>query len=133
MRRFVFGVAAAFVAIGGSATVAGAFDEYCDWDPPVAILTPAGNLVTVHDSVWTAGLLQIGVPVTSYSVSRAYDRAGNPVTAVDMVVTVPAGLLSNFRTQDYVATGPLLSGTVLASAAGTSGSPTHLRFNLSTP
>jgi len=133
MRKIVFGVAAAFVAIGGSTSIAGAFDEYCDWDPPVAILTPAGNLVTVHDSVWTSNLLQVGLPVTGYTATRAYDSAGHPITAVDMVVTVPSGLLLSFQTRDYVATGPLLSGTVLASASGTSGTPTHLRFNLNTP
>lgn len=133
MRRLILGAFAAVAALAAGPAAAGAYAEYCDWDPPVAIVTPAGNLVTVHDSVWTSSVLNIGTPVTTYAATRTYDRKGNAETAVDMAITVPAGLLYSFQVQDYVATGPLLSGTVLASASGYSGQTLHLYFTLQTP
>jgi hypothetical protein len=112
---------------------AGAMMEFCDWDPLVAVVTPAGNVVLVYDSVWTSTPLNVGLPVSSYSASRIYDEDGNPMTAVNMVINVPTGLLFRFATKDMVTTGPLGSGTVLASQSGTSGTPVHLNFTLKQP
>jgi len=107
--------------------------DSCDWDPLVAVVTPAGNVVLVYDSVWTSTPLNVGLPVTTYSVSRIYDEDGNPMTAVNMVINVPTGLLFRFATKDMVTTGPLGSGTVLASQSGTSGTPVQLNFTLKQP
>jgi hypothetical protein len=52
------------------------------------------------------------------------------LTAVEMVINVPTGLLWRFSTLNLVTTGPLGSGTVLAKQNGTSGSPVHLYFTL---
>jgi hypothetical protein len=112
---------------------AGAMMEYCDWDPLVPIVTPGGHVVLVYDSVWTNSPLNVGLPISTYSVSRVYDDDGNPMTAVDMVVRVPTGLLFRFATTDLVSTGPFGSGTVLARQGGTSGSPVHLYFTLNQP
>jgi hypothetical protein len=109
---------------------AGAMVEWCDWDPVVPVVTPAGNVVLLFDSVWTSSPLNIGLPVASYTVSRTYDLHGRPLTAVDMVINVPTGLLWRFSTLNLVTTGPLGSGTVLAKQNGTSGSPVHLYFTL---
>jgi hypothetical protein len=109
---------------------AGAGMEWCDWDPVVPVITPAGNVVLVFDSVWTSSPLYLGLPVASYTVSRTYDQHGKPLTAVDMVITVPSGLLFKFATTDMVTTGPLGSGQVLAQQNGTSGSAVHLHFTL---
>jgi hypothetical protein len=109
---------------------AGAMVEWCDWDPVVPVVTPAGNVVLLFDSVWTSSPLNIGLPVASYTVSRTYDLHGRPLTAVEMVINVPTGLLWRFSTLNLVTTGPLGSGTVLAKQNGTSGSPVHLYFTL---
>src|SRR5436853_6705942 len=88
-----------------SPTTAGAWATYCDWDPLVLIVTPGGHIVPVYDSVWTSSLLDLGVPLESYTVSRAYDRMGKPVTVVDMTISVPNGLLFRDSTVDEVTTG----------------------------
>src|SRR5207244_8891065 len=66
---------------------------HCDWDPIVPVITPGGNLVLVYDSVWTAYATSLGLPLASYTAKRAYDSSGRPVTAVDMAITTPTGLL----------------------------------------
>lgn len=129
-------VAAAAMAVGMSVAMpvsAGAGMEWCDWDPVVAIVTPAGNVVLVYDSVWTSGPTDVGLPVASYTASRVYDEDGLAQTAVDMVITVPSGLLVKFSTTDMVTTGPLGSGAVLSQANGTSGTAVHLHFILKKP
>ncbi len=129
MRRVILAAATAVVAATLSIVPAGAWATYCDWDPLVLIVTPDGNVVPVYDSVWTASPLNIGLPVESYTATRGYDH-GRPVTDVDVAITVPAGMLFAFSTDDMVSTGPLGTGTTLASKPGTSGSTTHLKFRL---
>lgn len=109
---------------------AGAWMEWCDWDPIVPIITPAGHIVLVYDSVWTSSPLDVGLPVESYTVSRSYGEDGEPLTAVEMVISVPSGLLFQFATTDVVTTGPLGSGQVLAKQNGTSGAAVLLHFTL---
>jgi hypothetical protein len=117
-------------AIGTQISQVGAAEYFCDWDPPVLVSTPGGNLETVYVSVWTSSYLNIGLPVASYTATRGYDAGGSPVTNVDMAVYVPAGLLWRFKTVSQVSTGLLGGGSVLATASGNSGSTTHLRFTL---
>jgi hypothetical protein len=126
-------VAAALAAgiMVASPASAGAFMTYCDWDPLVLIVTPGGHIVPVYDSVWTSSVLDLGLPLESYTVKRVYDEHGHPHTAVDMTISVPTGLLFQYSTYDEVTTGLLGSGTVLAHATGTSGTPVHLKFTLS--
>ena len=130
MKRRLLGLMIGAVAGMFGTSQALAWMSYCDWDPPVVIVTPAGNVVTVHDSVWTSSLLNVGLPLTGYTATRVYASNGTPETAVDMSVWVPTELLWQYRFNAYVATGPLLSGQVLASAQGTSGTPVHLKFVL---
>src|SRR5438132_1183183 len=104
-----------------SPTSAGAWATYCDWDPLVLIVTPAGHIVPVYDTVWTSSPLDLGLPLESYTVARAYDAAGNPVTVVHMTISVPTGLLFRYAVTDEVTTGLLGSGAVLAGQGGTAG------------
>jgi hypothetical protein len=115
-----------------SPTSAGAWFAYCDWDPIVVIVTPAGHLVPVYDSVWTSSLLDLGLPVESYTTSRVYAADGTPETAVDITITVPTGLLLRYNVNDMVTSGPLGTGALYAAQSGTSGSPVHLKFVLKT-
>lgn len=130
MKRVMVAAAIAAGLAVATPVSAGAMVEWCDWDPVVPVVTPAGNVVLLFDSVWTSSPLNIGLPVASYTVSRTYDLHGRPLTAVDMVINVPTGLLWRFSTLNLVTTGPLGSGTVLAKQNGTSGSPVHLYFTL---
>ncbi len=133
MKRVLVAAAMAAGIMVASPASAGAWVNYCDWDPLVLILTPGGNVVPVYDSVWTASPLDLGLPVESYTVQRVYDANGNPQTAVDMTISVPTGLPFQYQTTDEVTTGLLGSGTLLARKNGTSGVPVHLKFVLSQP
>lgn len=133
MKRVLVAAAMAVGILVASPASAGAWFTYCDWDPLVLVVTPGGNVVPVYDSVWTASPLDLGLPLESYTTQRVYDADGNPLTAVDMTISVPAGLLFQYQTTDEVTTGLLGSGTVLARKNGTSGAPVHLKFILSQP
>ena len=128
-RALLAGLLAAGLLVFSPST-AGAWFAYCDWDPIVLIITPAGHIVPVYDSVWTTSLLDLGLPLESYKASRVYDAQGNPETAVDMTITVPTGLLFRYSVNDMVTSGPLGSGTLYAARSGTSGTPVHLYFVL---
>ena len=133
MKRLVVAGALALGLLAASPTSAGAFVTWCDWDPIVLIVTPAGHIVPVYDSVWTSSPLDLAVPLESHTVARAYDSSGRPVTVVYMTIYVPTGLLFRYATTDMVTTGLLGSGKVLAYASGTSGKPVHLKFILPVP
>ena len=130
MKRVVVAAALAAGILMCSPTSAGAWATYCDWDPIVPIVTPGGHIVLVYDSVWTQSPLSLGLPLVTYMISRVYDKAGQPHTAVDMKITVPTGLLFHYTTYNMVTSGLLGSGTVYAAKYGTSGTPVHLYFTL---
>jgi hypothetical protein len=124
---------AAALAVGllvSSPASAGAWATYCDWDPLVLVVTPSGHVVPVYDSVWTSSLVDLGLPLESYTTSRVYDASGSPETAVDMEIYVPTGLLFRYQVHDMVTSGLLGTGTVYAQENGTSGSAVHLKFVL---
>lgn len=130
MKRVVVAAALAAGLLMSSPVSAGAWATYCDWDPLVLIATPGGHIVPVYDSVWTASPLDLGLPLESYEVSRVYDSAGKPHTAVDMTIFVPTGLLLRYTHRDMVTSGLLGTGYVYAEKYGTSGTPNHLKFVL---
>ena len=129
MRRLVVAAAMAVGIMLASSGAAEACYTYCDWDPLVLVVTPSGNIVPVYDSVWTSSLVDLALPLESYTVGRVYED-GRPETAVDMTINVPTGLLLRYYTLDEVTTGLLGSGAVLASKTGWSGSPVQLKFIL---
>jgi hypothetical protein len=133
VKRLVVAAALAAGIMTATAVPAGAMFTYCDWDPLVLIITPAGHIVPVYDSVWTPSPLDLGLPLESYAVKRVYDKHGNPETLVTMKITTPTGLLFWYSTTDEVTTGLLGSGTVLARAGGNSWTPTYLKFILHEP
>src|SRR3989442_729215 len=99
---------------------------YCDWDPLVLVVTPSGHIVPVYDSVWTNSVLDLRVPLESYTAKRVYTSSGRPATAVDMTITTPTGLLFRYSYLAQATTGLLGSGTVLAYSYATWGAPTQL-------
>ena len=117
MRKVVLAALMAAGIVVFSPAPAGAWFSYCEWDPLVPVVTPAGHVVLLYDSVWTPSPLDLGVPLATTTVSRVYSSTGQPETAVDTAITVPTGLLG--------------SGKVLAMKSGTSGQTLHLKFVLS--
>lgn len=130
MKKLVVAGALALGLLAASPGTAGASVVWCTWDPLVPIVTPGGHLVVVYDSVWTPSLLNLGVPVATYTTERAYDSNGQPVTDVDVAITVPTGLVLSYSTMDEVTTGLLGSGALLARSYGTSGKTVHLKFTI---
>jgi hypothetical protein len=130
MKRLVVAGALALGLLAASPGSAAASVVWCDWDPLVPIVTPGGHLVLLYDSVWTPNLLNLGLPLASYSTRRAYDSTGSPITEVDMAISTPTGLLLSYSTMDEVTTGLLGSGTVLARGYGISGKTVHLTFTI---
>lgn len=133
MKRVLVAALLAAGVIVVSPATAGAWSTYCDWDPLVLVVTPAGNVVPMYDSVWTSNLLDVGLPVESTSTSRVYSPQGAPETAVTVTIAVPTGLLFRYATTDEITTGLLGSGTVYARGNGWSGTPVTLKFVLDTP
>ena len=129
MKRVILAALLAAGLVVLSPGTAGAWATYCEWDPLVPVVTPAGHVVLLYDSVWTPSPLDLGLPLESHTTSRIY-VAGKPETAVDVAISVPAGLLLQFQTQDMVTTGLLGSGQVLATKNGWSGQTLHLKFTL---
>ena len=130
MKRLVVAGALALGLLAASPGSAAASTTWCTWDPLVLIATPGGHLVAVYDSVWTPSLLNLGLPLESYTTSRAYDSEGRAVTAVDMAIWTPTGLLFSYPTMDEVTTGLLGGGALLARGYGTSGKTLHLKFTI---
>ena len=130
MKRLVVAGALALGLLAASPGSAAASSTWCTWDPLVPILTPGGHLVVVYDSVWTPSLLNLGVPLETYTTKRAYTSTGKAVTAVDMAIWTPTGLLFSYTTMDEVTTGLLGGGALLARGYGTSGKTVHLKFTI---
>ena len=130
MKRALLAAALAAGLLLVSPTSAGAWATYCDWDPLVLVVTPSGHVVPVYDSVWTSSVLDLGLPLESYTATRVYSESGQPETQVDMEVYVPTGLLFRYQVHDMVTSGLLGTGNVYAQGNGTSGSPVHLKFVL---
>jgi len=130
MKRLVVAGALALGLLASSPGSAAASVVWCSWDPLVPIVTPGGHLVLLYDSVWTPSLLNLGVPLETYTTKRTYDSSGNAITAVDMSISVPTGLLLSYSTMDEVTTGLLGSGKLLARGYGQSGKAVHLEFTI---
>ena len=130
MKRLVVAGALALGLLAASPGSASANVVWCDWDPLVPVVTPGGHLVLVYDSVWTSNLLNLGLPLESYTTQRIYDSTGRPITAVDMAIWTPTGLLFTYSTMDEVTTGLLGGGALLARGYGTSGKTVHLKFTI---
>ena len=133
MKRLLAALAVSVGVFGAQASTASGMEYFCDWDPTVVVVTPAGNLDVVYLSVYTPNLRSVGLPLDSYTTARAYDSKGNPVTDVDVSVYVPGGLLSNFPTYSLVSTGLLGGGQVLGTGTGVSSSVTHVHFRINRP
>ena len=130
VKRLVVAGALAFGLLAASPGSASASVTWCTWDPPVLVVTPGGHAVVVYDSVWSPSLVNLAVPLETYTTKRSYDSSGRAITVVDMAISVPTGLLFSYSTMDEVTTGLLGGGALLARGYGTSGKTVHLQFTI---
>ncbi len=132
MKRLVVAGALALGLLAASPGSAAASSTWCtlEFHLVAEVVTPGGHVFLVYDSVWTSNLLDLALPLATASTQRAYDSSGRPVTAVDVAITVPTGLLFRYSTMDEVTTGLLGNGALLARGYGTSGKTVHLKFTI---
>ena len=123
-------------AILGSATSAQAA-EWCDTDPLLIIRTPDGELVTVYLLVGAWGVVHLPAAQAASLLTASEPveaTSGGHALRVTVNVTVPNDLFgSGFPTRAAVSSGPMGTGTIYATAEGTSGSSMRLRFTLPIP
>lgn len=114
--------------------VATASSQWCEVDPVLLITTPGGSVVPVY--VTTAGdgvehLATVTAAHLSYTTSAISNQTK---TLVTVTVFVSNDLFSSsFATMSTVSSGPLATGTIYATATGTSGQAMTMTFVLDQP
>jgi hypothetical protein len=137
MRRTLVVVLILIALLLGPAAPARAGAEWCDTDPLILVVTPAGNVVPVFILVGVQELRHL--PAAQAASILATDAitestAGGRATRVAVVVAVPDDHFGRgFPVRAAVSTGPMGTGTVHAAAEGISGAPMTLRFTLAVP
>jgi hypothetical protein len=131
----LFVVAALVLVALAPAPVAAA--EWCDTDPLVLVVTPAGTVVPVYVLVGALGVehLPAAQAASIVSTTVAVDAtAGGRATKVALMVLVPDDVFaSGFPTRSAASSGPLGSGTIYDATSGISGQTMTLRFTLAVP
>ena len=130
------GLAALLGVLAGAAPVgvARAGEQWCETDPLVVIRTPGGALVPLYVTNGAAGLEYLALVQLAQMDYTTVSVEGASATLVRLLVTVPTTWDGRrFATSSVVSTGPLKTGTVLASASGQSGLPMRLEFRLDRP
>ena len=134
MARALVAVLLALVVLAGPTAPAGAGEEWCESDPVVPITTPKGNVVAVYVLTGAQGPEHLPAVLAAEYRYTATAAAGGAGTLVELDVLVPpGGAAAPFATRSAASTGPLQTGTALASATGWSGQPMRLRFELAVP
>jgi hypothetical protein len=134
MVRSVVAVLLALSVLVGHAGPAGAGEEWCESDPIVPVTTPKGNVVPVYVLTGGQGLEHLPAVLAAQYQYTAASTSGGTGTLVELDVLVPTGTSGGpFATRSTASTGPVNTGVILASAAGWSGGPMRLRFELAVP
>jgi hypothetical protein len=122
------------VLLTGPAPRASASEQWCETDPLVVVITPGGSVAPLYvtNSAW--GLEHLAAVQTARISFTAIATEGGLATVVVLEVLVPEDpFAEHFETRSVVSTGPLKSGSILASAAGFSGQAMHMEFKLDMP
>ena len=111
---------------------AAAWDEWCDSDPLVKVITPSGSHQFVH--------LTFSAPSTEYrqnliaaknsivwTALRSADGTGTDVTVTS---TIPLNGSLPFATRTTISTNPFGGGTVYSTVEGTAGLPVAITYRL---
>lgn len=137
MVRALLVVLVLLAALLGSAAPTRAGAEWCDTDPLLLITTPGGHVVPIFILLSVQGLehLPAAQAASLLAISdTTRTTAGGRATRVIVTVTVPDDPFGRgFPVRAVASTGPLGTGTIHATAEGTSGVPLDLRFTLDIP
>jgi hypothetical protein len=119
--------------VAPGATVVQAWDEWCDTDPLLLVITPQGNIVPLFYMTGVQAPLQVGLALLGLlSMSYTAVPAQGGGTQVAVNVTVPNGLLgTRYPARLKVSTGALGTGTVYGTDTGLTGETLTVQFHLS--
>jgi hypothetical protein len=113
---------------------AGAAAEWCEYDPVVLVVTPAGALVPVFVTNGALGVehsLDAQLAEMRYTTQPA--KSGK-ATLVYLRVLIRGNLFAaQFPTRSTASTGPLATGSIFDRVEGNSGDTMSLTFVLDTP
>ncbi len=128
-KRYFLAALLAALSLALLSAPAGAGEQWCEDDPLVVITTPGGAKVPIY--VTNAALGLDHLPAVQLATISYTAKSAGSSTLVQMNVTIPDDLFdSHFATRTTASTGPLATGTVLATASGFSGAAMNMQFML---
>jgi hypothetical protein len=126
--------------VAGVTPITSAFaDDWCSVDPPIYIVTPAGNRVTLHATHYALGQQHqeaLTKAMMIHEVEKVHSGHGKKVgqTRVTVTVFIPGDRYSkDFPVRTVISTGENGMGTVYADEHGRANRPMVLRFTLDVP
>jgi hypothetical protein len=119
--------------VAPGAAVAQAWDEWCDTDPVLLVVTPQGSIVSLFYMTGVQTALQVGLALLGLlTVSYTAVPAQGGGTQVTVNVRVPNGLLgARYPARLKVSSGALGTGTVYGTDTGLTGETLTVQFHLS--
>ena len=134
MKRFAAAVALSLSLLAALAPAAGAGAEWCDYDPVVIVTTPGGSRVPIYLLNGALGVEHLPAVIAARINYTAMPARNGAATAVNLDVLIPGDQFAfTFDTRSKATTGPLATGTLLASTVGTSNQVMRLSFELNVP
>jgi hypothetical protein len=118
----------------GIARPAGAAAEWCEYDPVVLVITPAGALVPVFVTNGAQGVQHsIAAQLAEMRYTTQPAESGK-ATLVSLRIMVRGDLFAEkFPTRSTASTGPLATGSIFGRVEGSSGNTMSLSFVLNIP
>jgi hypothetical protein len=140
VKKFLGSLALLVLLLVPMVPVASADEEWCSDDPPRVLSTPRGNAVVVYETLSARGDLYLAdltaaLVATTYA-ARNYQRdgAGDLGTVFTLSVPVPNDLLlGTFAARAFTSSLPFATGTIYASAVGSSGTTLTMTFQSPLP
>ena len=135
MKRIAVAVLLALLPLVAVVPAASAgSNDWCDDDPLVVIVTPAGNPVPLYNTNGAQGLEHLVSVQLAQAVYTAQPENGGTATLVKLQVTVPNDLFgAGYPTRTRISTGPMGTLDVLAETTGNAGKAMKVQFTLNVP
>ncbi|MDQ3701040.1 MAG: hypothetical protein M3442_08995 [Chloroflexota bacterium] len=132
MRRWIAALLTALSMLVAMVPGVGAVAEWCEDDPPVTIVTPAGNRVLLHVTNYGQGMENLPyIQQARIAGQTVRAKAHGEKTKVEVLVYIPSAPSGKrFKTRSVISTGEYAAGTVYDESKGLSGELTKLEFTL---